>query len=474
MSGSDKTVLFLEQLLASQPRNWEARAHLAELYLARGEAVKAEQTIAAGGPLPDSPEVQLLWGQILSRNDPSRAILHYKEVIQRDKKCAPAYLALARVYRARGMRDEARHYYSVGTVIDEKLEDPEFRAWLEGEATHPPAPPPPARQARHPEDEDLEAEEPEEELDFEAEEEEEATPAPPRKEEPDLGPKLPPITFKDVGGMEEVKERVRMNIIYPFKNPAIFQKFKKRPGGGILLYGPPGCGKTYIARATAGECGALFMAIGITDVLSRWVGESEQRLHELFELARRRSPAVVFLDELDALGMSRHDARGSAMTTVINQLLTELDGIHAKNDNVMVLAATNAPWSVDSAFRRPGRFDRVVFIPPPDGAARRAVFEIHLREVPHEEPDYDRLVNATARFSGADIRAVVERAGEKAIYEEMKSGRAGRITQKGLMAAVREMKPSTLEWLETAKNYASYANRAGQYDDLAKYFEQEG
>ncbi len=132
MSG-DKTIRFLEQLLAVQPGNWEARAHLAEIYLARGEAARAQRTIDEGGALPDDPDVRLLWGRILSVTDSSRAIRHYLDMIGKDRKCAPAYLALARLYRDRGMRDEARHYYSVGTVIDEKLEDPEFRAWLEGE-----------------------------------------------------------------------------------------------------------------------------------------------------------------------------------------------------------------------------------------------------------------------------------------------------------------------------------------------------
>jgi SpoVK/Ycf46/Vps4 family AAA+-type ATPase len=272
--------------------------------------------------------------------------------------------------------------------------------------------------------------------------------------------------------MEKVKERIRMNIIYPFKNPAVFQKYKRRPGGGILLYGPPGCGKTYIARATAGECDARFIVLGITDVLSKWFGESEQRLHELFELARRMAPSVVFVDELDALGMSRHEARGSGLSTVINQLLTELDGIGGHNENVMVLAATNAPWNVDNAFRRPGRFDRVVFVPPPDEGAREAIFKIYLREVPHEEPDYRKLVKATRQFSGADVRAAVERAGEMAILQEMKSGKPGGITDRMLMAAIKEMKPSTLEWLDSAKNYASYANRSGQYDDLVEFFDR--
>lgn len=452
MPARDKTLDLLEQFVAAQPGNWEARLHLAALHLDRNHAGKADEILSAGGPCPGDVRLRLEFGDVLARIAPDRALAHFQEMVRADRACARAYLGMARTHRLRDDRREAKRYLDIATVIDESLEDPDLRAWAEGAepAKAPPASPPaPAPRA---------------EADGKSAEAGAGT-AP-----PDGGHG---ITFADVGGMEDVKERIRMTIIHPFKNPALFEKFKRRPGGGILLYGPPGCGKTYLARATAGECQARFFSIGITDILSRYVGESERRLHEMFDNARRLAPSVVFLDELDALGMSRHEARGTGMTTTINQLLTELDGVAARNENLLVLAATNAPWGVDSAFRRPGRFDRVIYVPPPDDAARRTILDLYLRDVPHDPPDCDALVAATRTASGADIRAVVERAAEQAIAQEMRSGRPARITTAMLLSAARETKPSTLEWLETAKNYATYANRAGQYDDLVQFFERQ-
>ena len=173
------------------------------------------------------------------------------------------------------------------------------------------------------------------------------------------------------GGMDALKDEIRMKIIHPLTHPELYAAYGKSVGGGILMYGPPGCGKTYLARATAGEVHAGFMAVGINDVLDMWIGSSERNLHEVFEQARGNTPCVLFFDEVDALGASRSDMRHSAGRQLINQFLSELDGVQASNDGVLILAATNAPWHLDTAFRRPGRFDRILFVPPPDVAGPR-------------------------------------------------------------------------------------------------------
>ena len=200
----------------------------------------------------------------------------------------------------------------------------------------------------------------------------------------DTGAELerPKINFSDVGGMESVKEEVRLKIIHPMTHPEIYQAYGKKIGGGILLYGPPGCGKTYLARATAGEVKANYINIGIHDVLDMWIGQSEKNLHAIFDGARRNSPCVLFFDEVDALGASRRDMKHSASRQTINQFLSELDGAQHDNEGVLIIAATNAPWHIDPAFRRPGRFDRMIFVPPPDREARSSILRILLRAVP--------------------------------------------------------------------------------------------
>jgi AAA+ superfamily predicted ATPase len=277
------------------------------------------------------------------------------------------------------------------------------------------------------------------------------------------------IRFEDVGGMDKVKEDIRMKIIHPLKNPELFAAYGKKPGGGVLLYGPPGCGKTLLARATAGEINASFFSIGLHHVLDMYIGESEQKLHKIFELARKAAPSVLFFDEIDALAADRRDMRQSAGRGIINQFLDELDGSRSQNDGVLILGATNAPWHVDGAFMRPGRFDRLVFVPPPDGPAREEIARIHARGKPLVDFDPAQIAKKSEGFSGADLKAVFDLATEAALTEAMKKGALVPVSGKMLLNACKEVKPSTRKWFESAKNYALYANQSGFYDDVLIY-----
>jgi transitional endoplasmic reticulum ATPase len=277
------------------------------------------------------------------------------------------------------------------------------------------------------------------------------------------------IKFDDVGGMDKVKDDIRMKIIHPLKNPELFAAYGKKAGGGVLLYGPPGCGKTMLARATAGEINASFFSVGLHQVLDMYIGQSEQRLHQIFELARKAAPSVLFFDEIDALAADRRDMRHSAGRGLINQFLAELDGAQAANDGVLVLGATNGPWHVDGAFLRPGRFDRLVFVPPPDTPARAEIAKIHGRGKPLANFDPEELAKKTEGFSGADLRAVFDIATEQALAEAMKRGSMVPMSGKSLIQAAKEVKPSTRKWFESAKNHALYANQSGFYDDVLVY-----
>src|SRR5205823_4295246 len=234
--------------------------------------------------------------------------------------------------------------------------------------------------------------------------------------------------------------------------------------GGLLRYGPPGCGKTFIARAVAGELGAKFIAVSFADIIDMFVGQSERNIHELFEIARRNSPCVLFLDEVDAIGQKRSQLRNTPMRSAVNQLLLELDDISGNNDGVFLLAATNHPWDVDSALRRPGRFDRTLLVLPPDAAAREGVFRYHLKDRPVAGIDLARLAGQTDGYSGADIAHICETAAERALMDSVRIGEPRMIGPGDLEAAIGEVKPSLGAWFDTARNVALFANENGSYD----------
>ena len=277
------------------------------------------------------------------------------------------------------------------------------------------------------------------------------------------------VRFDDVAGMDDLKRTVRIQIVEPFLRPELFAKFRKRAGGGVLLYGPPGCGKTMMARAIAGECRAQFISVGISDVLTMWLGQSEQNLAAMFDKARKSAPSVLFFDELDALAYARSKTNSESTRHVVNEFLAQLDGFAADNHGVLILAATNMPWDVDPAMKRPGRFARQVFVPPPDEQARQRIVEMHLKDVPHENVDVAALARATVHFSGADVEGFVDLAKEFVLEEHITRGVERAISQADLLRAAKQLKPSTLDWLRTARNLVKYAGANDAYSEVEEY-----
>ncbi|MCC7389234.1 MAG: AAA family ATPase [Phycisphaerales bacterium] len=447
--GGDDTIKALREALKLTPDNARLRRHLAETLLAFGHAGEAEaefRRVIAQSPGDTDAKLGLARAY-LAQDRASHAIVVLEEMV----KHAPtgrARVLYARALLRDGDPERAGAQYRRGVEDDPSAAD----STLAEELGVTPAPSRPA-----------------------AKEEEHE----PWRGEPDEARgsahtpiERPTTDFADVGGMERVKDEIRMKIIHPLEHPELYQAYGKAIGGGILLYGPPGCGKTHLARATAGQVKARFLSVGISDVLNMWMGESERNLHELFEQARAHKPCVLFFDEVDALGASRGDLRHSSARHLVNQFLNELDGIDSRNDGVLVLAATNAPWHVDSAFRRPGRFDRIIFVPPPDEPARAAIVRIMLKGKPTDGVDADAIAKKADGFSGADLKNLVDLTIEDKLREAIKRGTAEPITTKDLLRAVKGVKPSTREWFATAKNHALYANQAGLYDDVLEFLKQ--
>lgn len=281
------------------------------------------------------------------------------------------------------------------------------------------------------------------------------------------------ISFKDVAGLSDLKKAIQMKIISPFYNQGLFSKFRKKAGGGVLLYGPPGCGKTFMAKATAGECHAKFFPIHITDILDPYIGVSERNLRDLFSKARSQKPSIVFIDELDAIGHDRAKS-SSNFRGLVDTFLTEMEGIDTSTEQVLILGATNMPWDVDNALKRPGRFDRLIFVTPPDEEARENIFRLKLQGRFVDGIDFQTLAKRSEFFSGADIEQVCEHAVEIVLEEILDSNVERPVCMKDMEKAMDSISPSTLEWLRTAKNYVRYANQSGIYNDVEDYLRKYG
>ncbi len=451
----------LKQAVALSPENVPLLIMLANAHLDQLEAEEARSVFeTALQHEPANPEAKL--GMIRALDflgKGSEAILRAEALCEEAPNFAPAKLQLAKLLLKEGDGKKSRSLYDAAVKLDANLADPSLLKRIEEaggtEKEKPKGPTPGSANswqagAFQDDGEDWKDDDPTEDLRLDFLQKADAK-------------------FEDVGGMEDVKKAIRMKILLPLQKKEMFAAYGKKAGGGVLLYGPPGCGKTLISRATAGEIDANFFSIGLHQVLEMWIGRSEQKLHEIFELARSSKPAVLFFDEIDALAADRRDMRGSAARTLINQFLAEIDGNIADNDEVLILGATNAPWHLDSAFLRPGRFDRLIFVPPPDEPARSEIIQVMAKDKPVGQMDVDALVKKTAGFSGADIKAVFDRAVESKLEEALESDEIIPLNTKDLLRSRKQVKPSTAKWFESAKNYALYANQSGFYDDVLEH-----
>ena len=444
MTDGDESIRPLREALALSPENLPLRRHLAQTLLGLGRFAEAEQEYRqalAGAPNDLNLKVDLARAYY-QQGKTSQATVIVEDLAKRPDAPAQAHLLYARLLFESGEVSWAVAQYKLGLEADPKAADEDLAGRL-----------------------GIVPEEEAEEV-FEGRVRE-SWQAPPASSEAEV--ERPKVTFADVGGMEALKEEIGMKIIYPLTHPEMYKAYGKEIGGGILMYGPPGCGKTHLARATAGEIQATFLSVGISDVLDMWMGNSERNLHELFQQARYNKPCVLFFDEVDALGGRRSDMSSGSARQLINQFLAEMDGMEGTNDGVLTLAATNAPWHVDPAFRRPGRFDRVLFVPPPDVEARAAILRVHCQGKPLETIDFARLAKKTEHFSGADVKAVIDMAVESKLREAMKAGVLKPLTTKDMLQAIKKLKPTTREWFATARNHALYSNQGGMYDDVLKF-----
>ncbi|WP_433271161.1 ATP-binding protein [Actinosynnema sp. CS-041913] len=286
----------------------------------------------------------------------------------------------------------------------------------------------------------------------------------------------PAVTLADVAGLAEVKRHLDTAFLAPLRNPEMAAAFGQKPGGSLLMYGPPGCGKTFIARAIAGDLGASFLHVTLADLLGKWVGESEKAIQSVFRNARAAAPCVIFFDEFDALGGRRTSGGGGSQTMrmLVTQLLEELDGVAGVNDGVYFLAATNRPWDIDSALRRPGRIDKTVLVLPPDAVARAAIVQGALEGKPADGVDVLAVAAATEGFSGADLKHLTTTVLQQAMVESMSGGELVPVTTDAMLAAVGGITPSTTSWFDQVAPVLEYGVDDGTFDQLRVYRVKRG
>jgi transitional endoplasmic reticulum ATPase len=274
---------------------------------------------------------------------------------------------------------------------------------------------------------------------------------------------IPDTSWEDIGGLEDIKQELREAVEWPLKYPKLYEKAGIRPLNGILLFGPPGCGKTLLAKAIATESQSNFIAIKGPEIFSKWVGESERAVREIFRKARQAAPSIIYFDEIDAISAGRGTSESThTFASIVNQILVEMDGIENRK-GIVTIASTNRPDIVDPAFLRPGRFDRLIFVKDPDYEARLKILEVHTKGMPiSEDVSLKDIAQNTVGYSGADLENVCREAGMEAIREKME--KLDKIEKKHFEFALTKIK-STLP-KEIVDKYENIAKQISESRNL--------
>ncbi|HAL70294.1 MAG TPA: cell division protein [Verrucomicrobiales bacterium] len=419
---------------------------------------------------PDHTDAQLGVARVLfMEGDASGAAVRAERVLLQEPDNASAHLLLSRVHLSENDRAKAIEHFDRAAQIDGTMSDPALERELGRTARDarrtspaPATPEPPASSSDTLEDGESSQEfydDPFDEPPYDWRPETFFTPGDPNRFE---------TTFADVGGMEELKEEIRLKIIYPLQYPDLYKAYGRRTGGGILIYGPPGCGKTMVLRAVAGEVPCNYLSVGLHEIFDPYFGSTERNLHQIFETARANAPCVLVFDDLDSLAQDRRNVRESQLRNLVNQFLHELDGLR-ENQRVLVIGATNQPWSLDPAFRRPGRFDQAIFVAPPDAPARAQIITLLAKDKPISNLNVEALVEATAGFSGADLGWVFDRAAELALSAAIHTDQPVPITMELLLKVANSHTPSTQSWFEGVRDHAQQVSPDGFFNEVRKF-----
>lgn len=418
---------------------------------------------------PEQTDAQLGVAKVsFMEGNTSAAAVRAERVLFLEPDNVQAHLLLSRVFLSEGDRAKAIEHFDRAAQIDGTMSDPALERELgrtarDARKTAPAPAPEPVNQEPPPSgnDQDEFFDDPFDEPPYDWRPETFYAPGDPERGR---------VTFADVGGMEELKEEIRLKITYPLQFPDLYKAYGRKTGGGILIYGPPGCGKTLMLRAVAGEVPCNYLAVGLHEIFDPYFGSTERNLHQIFETARANAPCVLVFDDLDSLAQDRRQIRESQMRNLVNQFLHEMDGIRSENQRILVIGATNQPWALDAAFRRPGRFDQAIFVPPPDAPARAQIIELFAKDKPIADFDNAELIEATNGFSGADLKWVFDRAAELALSAAIHTGQPVPITLELLLAVAKAHSPSTQTWFEGMHTHAQQQEGPDSiFNDMRKF-----